>query len=87
MKGGAGEAGEMQTHGDERRERGIESRPSRTSCRQPSCCCQFQADRPDLAGLCQAAALMKCFREMRKTELTAASEVVLAMIARRVFWG
>lgn len=70
---GAGEAGEMQTHGDERRERGIENAPSHMSYRQPPCYCQSQADRPDTLGFCRAAALIKCFREMRKTELTATS--------------
>lgn len=61
-----------------------------------SCCCQSQADKPDSVGFCQAAALIRCFWKMRKTEVTATSgfketkydtyenEVVLQMIAERV---
>lgn len=71
MKEGVSEAEEMQTHGDERRDRGMENAASCMSCRQPPCCCQSQADRPDSVGFCQAAALIKCLQEMRKTEQTA----------------
>lgn len=60
---GAGEAPEMQTHGYESREQGIQLACPVGSRRF---CCQSQADRPDSVGFCRVTALMKCLQEMGK---------------------
>lgn len=67
---GAGRAVRMQTHGDERRERGTDL--TRPADNRPGVV-SLKLTGQNLWDSCRVAALIRCFQEMGKTELTATS--------------